>query len=388
MVENNETERRIRMIMTKDPLIELSVSISPIKQATKRPMNEEPHAEENIDEYKVWLAELIEVYPELRKEYTDDYRQATIKTYKQWLTTQNMLPDDPTNDAPIIPEDEIQDSTPSLTGWPSHARRHKEKANGVCGQGPRKRGRGTLKGFTGALKRIKNASQKLQIQFSSRLGGPIGINHRTFVDEVAMYTKRRAPLIGVRSWKDVMDNVKESITSDVLNKWDLQNTDNPEQKIMDTARERYKGWRGTLSATYKAYSTDADRMKNKSEDVDTIEWYYLLKYFASEEFKQISRKNTRCCKEKKAKHCTGSTPFSQRSFQQRDQETGEEPDDIELWLSTHTRNGKWTNTASQDVYDNAISRLSERETEQEGSNLTREEKNDIFQKTYREVIGC
>ncbi|KAJ1262288.1 hypothetical protein BS78_09G094900 [Paspalum vaginatum] len=160
MVENNETERRIRMIMIKDPLTELSVSISPIKQATKRPMNEEPHAEENIDEYKVWLAELIEVYPELRKEYTDDYRQATIKTYKQWLTTQNMLPDDPTNDAPIIPEDEIQESTPSLTGWPSHARRHKEKSNGVCGQGPRKHGRGTLKRFYRSFEENKECIPK------------------------------------------------------------------------------------------------------------------------------------------------------------------------------------------------------------------------------------
>ncbi|KAJ1255123.1 hypothetical protein BS78_K285300 [Paspalum vaginatum] len=200
------------MIMTKDPLIELSVSISPIKQATKRPMNEEPHAEENIDEYKVWLAELIEVYPELRKEYTDDYRQATIK---------------------LTNKDEIQDSTPSLTGWPSHARRHKEKANGVCGQGP------------------ENVDEE-----HSKAGGPIGINHRTFVDEVAMYTRGGHHSLVLEAG-DVMDNVKESITSDVL-KWDLQNTDNPEQKIMDTARERYKGWRGTLSATYKAYSTDAD----------------------------------------------------------------------------------------------------------------------------------
>ncbi|KAJ1256698.1 hypothetical protein BS78_K331900 [Paspalum vaginatum] len=64
----------------------------------------------------------------------------------------------------------------------------------------------------------------------------------------------------------------------------------------------------------------------------------------------------------------------------RDQETGEEPDDIELWLSTHTRNGKWTNTASQDVYVST--------TLLEGSNLTCEEKNGIFQKTYKEVIGC
>ncbi|WVZ81090.1 hypothetical protein U9M48_028510 [Paspalum notatum var. saurae] len=286
---------------------QLQVSISPVKQTRETTMNEEPHVEEDINEYKIWLAEMVHVYPEMGKEYKDDYRQAIIKTYKQWLTTQNKLTDDNTNDDPTIPEDETQDSTPSLTKWLSHARRHKEKVN------------------------------------------------------------------------DVMDNVKESIASYVLNKWDLQNIDNAEQKILDIARERYKGWRGTLSATYQAYKIDADRMKNKPEDADTIEWYYLLKYFATEEFKQINRKNTGCCKEKSP------------SIVRRDQETGEEPDDIELWLSTHTRNGRWTNSASQDVYvnttllDNAISRLSEREIEQEGNQQKRIELEADVQKLKEQV---
>ena len=40
-----------------------------------------------------------------------------------------------------------------------------------------------------------------------------------------------------------------------------------------------------MSATYKAYEIDAERMKHTPEDVDTLEWYYLIKYFATEEFK-------------------------------------------------------------------------------------------------------
>ncbi|WVZ49343.1 hypothetical protein U9M48_000711 [Paspalum notatum var. saurae] len=281
MVESNETERRIRITMTKDPLTELQMSISPIKHTRETTMNEEPHVEEDINEYKIWLAEMVYVYPEMGK-------------------------DDHTNDDPTIPEDETQDSTPSLTKWPSHARRHKEKE------------------FVGkALKNVVGEHSKVtpehtrelrldlepQIQFSSRLGGPIGINHRTFVDEVTMSTRMRAPLIGVKSWKDVMDNVKESIASDVLNKWDLQNIDNAEQKILDIARERYKGWRGTLSATYKAYKTDADRMKNKPRR------FCIL--------------------------------------------------GIMLYLD----------------------RVKEKR-EQEGSNPTRKERNDIFQKTYKETVGC
>ncbi|EEC75605.1 hypothetical protein OsI_12315 [Oryza sativa Indica Group] len=79
-----------------------------------------------------------------------------------------------------------------------------------------KKGRGTHKGFKVAKKRFSSGSQKLQIEFSTRLGGPIGINHRSFVEEVVMYTKKKAPLIGVRTWKDIHETVKKSIVIDVL----------------------------------------------------------------------------------------------------------------------------------------------------------------------------
>jgi hypothetical protein len=68
--------------------------------------------------------------------------------------------------------------------------------------------RGCLKGLAAANKRVKNASQKLSVQFSARLGGPVGENSQTFVDEVVMFTRKRAPLIGVRKWEDVKQNVK------------------------------------------------------------------------------------------------------------------------------------------------------------------------------------
>jgi hypothetical protein len=35
---------------------------------------------------------------------------------------------------------------------------------------------------------------------------------------------------------------------------------------------------------------------------------------------------------------------------QRDPVTGEEPNDLDLWYITHTKNGQWKDQASQDVY--------------------------------------
>jgi hypothetical protein len=86
-------------------------------------------------------------------------------------------------------------------------------------EGKKKGVSGPLKGHFSAIKRVKSGCHKLPIQFSSRLGGSVGINHSSFVDEVVMFTRKRAPLIGVRSWKDIKKNVKESIASDMLVCW-------------------------------------------------------------------------------------------------------------------------------------------------------------------------
>ena len=51
---------------------------------------------------------------------------------------------------------------------------------------------------------------------SSRLGGPVSDNYRSFVDEIVMFTRKRAPLIGVKTWKHVHEDAKESIASDIL----------------------------------------------------------------------------------------------------------------------------------------------------------------------------
>ena len=43
--------------------------------------------------------------------------------------------------------------------------------------------------------------------------------------------------------------------------WDIEDTDEMKQKIWKIAQQRYKGWRATFSATYKAFNTYDDRMK-------------------------------------------------------------------------------------------------------------------------------
>jgi len=122
-----------------------------------------------------------------------------------------------------------------------------------------------LKGLKAISKRIKAGNQKMKVDFS-RLGGPVGDNYRSFVDEIIMFTRKRAPLIGVKSWKHVHEDVKESIASDILARWDIEDNDHSRRIIWDIAKERYKGWRSTFSATAKAYNSYHQRMLHKPKD--------------------------------------------------------------------------------------------------------------------------
>jgi len=53
-------------------------------------------------------------------------------------------------------------------------------------------------------------------------------------------------------------------------------------------RGRYKGWLSTLIATARAYNTYQERMSHKPEELDIVEWHYLLKYFRIAKFQVCS----------------------------------------------------------------------------------------------------
>jgi hypothetical protein len=76
----------------------------------------------------------------------------------------------------------------------------------------KKRGCGPVRALTIIFKSIKAGKQQLDIQFS-RHGGPVGDNYCSFVDEVVMYTRKRAPIIGVKSWKNVREEVRNAIAT-------------------------------------------------------------------------------------------------------------------------------------------------------------------------------
>jgi len=218
----------------------------------------------------------------------------------------------------------------ALDEWPSHARRNRALLQNKT-DGQKKKGRGVLKGYKASKKRFANGSVKLSIAFSKTLGGTIGMNYRSFKDDVVVIMKRKLPLIGVRRWSDIHPSIHRLIVADMIDRWDLEDTPETEEKILKIAQERYRGWRATLHSTYKAYKTDAARLANVPEDLQPEEWEWFMEYVATySKFQQSSQKNSNNRKKQKTKHRIGSKSYSQISFEKRDLETREEADCIAL----------------------------------------------------------
>ena len=52
--------------------------------------------------------------------------------------------------------------------------------------------------------------------FSAKLGGPVEVNCRSFVDEVVVQLKHHLPLIGVKNWKEIPQEAKNTMKAKVL----------------------------------------------------------------------------------------------------------------------------------------------------------------------------
>ncbi|XP_071680167.1 uncharacterized protein [Lolium perenne] len=276
----------------------------------------------------------------------------------------------------------------ALDEWPSHARRYRVQLQDEADGQKKKKGQGVVKGVKAVQKRFANGSAKLNITFSETLGGKIGMNYRSFKDDVVVIMKRKVPLIGVRRWSDIHPSVHRLIVADVIDRWDLEDTPETEEKILRIAQERYRGWRSTLSSTYKAFKTDDARLANVPEDLQPEEWEWMINYFGNDEkFQARSQVNSDNRKKQKTKHRVGSKSYAQLSFEKRNLETGEEPDCVALWELTHTKNGTWSNPESQEVYDKAREAVQNKETETKGP-LSTEQRNNVFQTAYKDTVQC
>lgn len=67
MLQDNAAERKIRLVMSREPEPEVNVSITPIKQHGGKRKHDQSGTDEHLDAYKVWLAKLQAKEPDIGK---------------------------------------------------------------------------------------------------------------------------------------------------------------------------------------------------------------------------------------------------------------------------------------------------------------------------------
>ncbi|GMY09095.1 hypothetical protein FCV25MIE_04334 [Fagus crenata] len=97
---------------------------------------------------------------------------------------------------------------------PSHACRPRPVASDSAPTP--KQGRRALKGLKVAKKANESNDEKLSIMFSVKLGEPIEVNYRNFVNEVVVQLKHHLTLIGVKNWKEIPQEAKNTMKAKVL----------------------------------------------------------------------------------------------------------------------------------------------------------------------------
>ena len=71
----------------------------------------------------------------------------------------------------------------------------------------------------------------------------------------------------------------------VVERWRLVDDDYARTKILRIAQERYRGWKSTLSATFKAYKDNHEKLlRNRPKELDPEEWEGMIKYFKTDDF--------------------------------------------------------------------------------------------------------
>ncbi|KQK16222.2 hypothetical protein BRADI_1g27516v3, partial [Brachypodium distachyon] len=229
MVEDLAAEKEVRLVLSKEEQQQKNVNITSVK----RPLEKEPEEDDDddvgsydaLDAYKDWLKENME--------------ESLSPAYENSISKYNDIQAEGDSQETI---ESRGSSTRPPNQWPSHARYNKDK------KAFKKRGRGTLKGLIATRKRLMQCTHKLKVEFSKNLGGPCGENARTFVDEVVTFTRLHTPLIGIQRLEGCARLVRLTIVRAILDGWDIAKNNETKDMILKIAKERYKGWRSSLSA--------------------------------------------------------------------------------------------------------------------------------------------
>ncbi|RHN82113.1 putative transposase, Ptta/En/Spm, plant [Medicago truncatula] len=196
-------------------------------------------------------------------------------------------------------------------------------------------GRGRTVGLSVAKKKKKSATGKLHDVIPTDKMVAVGSGAANFVTEISIVVLKNAPF-NVKKWRKIPQETENKIVSKVLDTFDIDNTKHNRDVIIDTAKRLYRNHRCRFRKHFSQYKTNEIALEHKPDDLSDEDWKYLVDYFSSPEFKEISYRNKSNKSKQVINHRCGRKSFQAVSYDARDPETKKEPNYKDLWRMTRT----------------------------------------------------
>ncbi|KAM3358898.1 hypothetical protein P3S68_021831 [Capsicum galapagoense] len=98
----------------------------------------------------------------------------------------------------------------------------------------------------------------------------------------------------------------------------------------------FRAWKARLHVIYSSYDNDKDRLSHHPGDVELDDWKHLVKYFGSDEFKVVSKRNKRNREKQITKHSCGTRSSTEVEKSMINPLTGEKETPDKIWEIQYT----------------------------------------------------
>ncbi|KAL3831014.1 hypothetical protein ACJIZ3_019816 [Penstemon smallii] len=205
----------------------------------------------------------------------------------------------------------------------------------------RKKGRrGTTKGIS--VQNQRRRTGKLEIVIHPRRKRVVGDNARHFKTEACVILKQYATL-RYPYFKDIPFENKRKMWLAMKQKFDLQDNSQTKAVFFKQLNRQYRNRRHKLHSYYKDHKYDDNVLNQPPEGVELSDWELPINYFKSEEFRNISDRNSENQGKLKMRHTCGTKSIAHYCYEDRDTETGVEPTRTDTLKKTHfsTKKNDW-----------------------------------------------
>ncbi|KAL8150534.1 hypothetical protein V2J09_020342 [Rumex salicifolius] len=250
-------------------------------------------------------------------------------------------------------------------GYSSEAAQAQNSGNGMLST-VRRRGPRGLKW----KKELEKSSERVKVELPAKLGRVVGTNARQFVVEASWLLKETLPP-NVVKWKDLNPNDVAKLLKKVKDRFIFPNESHVDTALLWQFKQWYRAWRSDLRRSYfSKYDTYDEQLAHRPPYVKEEHWKWLVDYWSSEKFKNISAINSKVRSNTKAFACVGPTSIARLAYElemnQSKQDSDQCPVYIKLYEKQKRRSDKtWITKEAEDGY-NKLVKLHKKQLEDHG----------------------